>query len=256
VGVLRASPLMGDTAEIAAKGLHGWEPGPARPSLEPGVVHVWRADLRTVDDSVVRWLSAAERRRAAGILNARKAQLWERSRAVLRELLGRYEAADPACIKLAVAPSGKLLMRPLADTREQRRGQLHFNLSHSAALALYAFKRDDPVGIDLEVSGKRIDYATIARRVSGSSEEVRLRALAPAEREREFLRLWTHHEACLKCGRVDTEPGPRTTDLNTRLWTATIDTGPGATAAIAVNGTNQRLRLFALSAQRGCGARL
>ena len=57
--------------ETAPAELASWERGPAHPLLARGVVHVWRADLETVDDAVLRSLSADEGERAAKGANSR-----------------------------------------------------------------------------------------------------------------------------------------------------------------------------------------
>jgi phosphopantetheinyl transferase len=41
--------------------------------------------------------------------------------------------------------------------------------------------------------------AAICQRALGPAEALRLQDLHPAIREREFLRMWTRHEATLKC---------------------------------------------------------
>ena len=148
-------------------------------------------------------MSEPERERRRQIVSERERQLWGRSRSVLRVLLARYLDTAPEQVPLAVDANGKPC---LGGTRGDRRAadpaeSLHFNLSHSGELALYAFSSSCPVGVDVElahVEGRRRDHLALTRRVFGEGEAGRLQALAPAAREREFLRLWTRYEATLK----------------------------------------------------------
>ena len=64
-----------------------WPPGPARPALSEGALHVWRVELTAVSDDLAELLCAEERARGERLLNKRDAQLWMRSRGVLRALL-------------------------------------------------------------------------------------------------------------------------------------------------------------------------
>src|SRR5256885_2721769 len=72
------------------------------------------------------------------------------------------------------------------------------NVSHSEALAVFAFCRDADVGIDVE----RIDDRPVREKIAEkffSSREVRvLCSLPPSARPAAFLRCWTRKEAYLK----------------------------------------------------------
>jgi 4'-phosphopantetheinyl transferase len=167
-----------------------WAPGPQRPRLAPGAVHVWRADLTKLSPGLAELLSEDERGRGERILNKREGELWRRSRGLLRELLGRYLELEPASLRFAVGEHGK----PALD-----HDPLPFNMSHSGQLALYAFSDAGAVGVDVEVVRRPIDEVAIAARMLGKGEADRLQTLDPDSRRREFLRAWARHEAELKC---------------------------------------------------------
>jgi 4'-phosphopantetheinyl transferase len=217
--------------------------GPRRPRLAPTELHVWLVDLAGVADSIAQLLDDKERERAHGIAAERDRILWARSRGLLRELLARYVradarhvgadagsvGADAGSLRIDALPGGKLV---LADGR--RGGQtLHFNVSHSTALAVYAFART-PVGVDAEAvprSPARRDHVALARRAFGPTVADRLAGLNDRAQEREFLRLWTRHEAVLKLGGGGIGGGLGRTAAD--AWITELDLGAAAVAAAA-----------------------
>jgi len=87
----------------------------------------------------------------------------------------------------------------------------------------------------------RDDRAALAARVFGAEAAARLAKLGPQSREREFLRLWTRHEAELK--RRGTGIGAASAEDNgddngggeahIEPWILELDIGPRAVAALA-----------------------
>jgi hypothetical protein len=176
-----------------------------------GSVHVWRADLAAIEDRFEDLLCEDERARAARIVSARKRVLWTRSRVVLRALLGRYLDRDPLALCFALGPHGK----PALAHDGTDEVDLRFNLSHSGSLALVAVSAGREVGVDVEC--------------------------ARARHTAEFLHAWVAHEAVVKClglGLGLPLEGPPPADL----WTASIDVGPRAAAAVTVAGDPCELR--------------
>jgi len=172
-----------------------WDAGPARPCLDGTVLHLWRADADVLPSELEELLCERERERSQRLLSTSARRRWTRTRGLLRALTASYLNASPIELRFASGPHGK---PGLAD------GRLFFNLSHSGAIALYAFSRLAPVGVDVEVAARRtMDEAAVAARVLGEQEAQRLRALSdPHVRRREFLRAWTRYEAALKCAGV------------------------------------------------------
>jgi 4'-phosphopantetheinyl transferase len=245
---MNAPPPTGAATFAAAQS--GWMPGPSRPHLAPAALHVWRADLTVVAGDVARWLSDEEAERATRIAGDRERRRWMQSRGVLRALLGRYLGKDPMAVELAVGRSGK---PELAGTGE-RRHDLLFNLSHSQHIALYAFTLLSPVGVDVQVArdartAAGTDRTAVARRAFGAAATRRLQGLEPAAREREFLRLWTRHEAELKrrgTGMSAAAPGARAgATAHAAPWLVELDVGTQAAAAVACERRADELRLWA-----------
>jgi 4'-phosphopantetheinyl transferase len=216
-----------------------WAPGPTTPLLEAGAVHVWRAELEAVGDDVCELLCERECERAERMLDAHGRQLWRRSRGVLRALLGRYLERDPRSLRLVVGAHGKPALEDRADRQRASVADalaepvgLSFNLSHSRGLALYAFSRSGPVGVDVEAAHSRTNELGIAARVLGAAEAQRLERLRPQERSREFLRAWARHEAQVKCIGVGIG-GADSACQGPRPWVAQLELGPHAAGAVA-----------------------
>ncbi|HEV2974864.1 MAG TPA: hypothetical protein VGX69_07675 [Solirubrobacteraceae bacterium] len=224
-----------------------WLPGPREPSLEAAAVHVWRAEPTRTDARVSDALSDAEYERAAHLIDERARLTWSRSRGVLRALLGRYLQIEPAAVELRSGPHGK---PELDGPREVGRPALFFNLSHSRELALFAFTRAAPIGVDVQFAriGERAcapDRVALARRALGEQAANGLAALAADAREREFVWLWTRHEAELK--RRGTGLGGSTAAAGDRVATALIDLdvgSPAAAAALALGARASELRCW------------
>lgn len=190
--------------------------------LDPGVLHVWRADLDDLEWIGDNALSVEERERAARFSSERSRERWARSRAVLRHLLGGYLGRGPGAIELESGERGK----PSVVAGDG----VEFNLTHSGGLALLAFARENPVGVDVELAGRVRDPLAVAEREFGQEEAERLRALDSVQLEPEFLRLWVRHEAALKCR----GEGLGGDDAPGGLVLVDLDVGSGAAAAVAL----------------------
>lgn len=216
--------------DVAAAG--EWAPGPERPTLADGAVHVWRADLHSVSDDLGDLLCAEERARAERFPRERERMLWSRSRGVLRTLLGRYLGVDARELRFRVGEHGKPALAG---------AQISFNLSHSDDLALYAFAATAAVGVDVERPTRSFDMLAVAARMFSQREAEHLRDLPEHQRQRAFLRAWTRHEAELKCSGVGIG-GARTVAARPAPWLAELDVGPHAAGAVAVAAQPRELR--------------
>ncbi len=214
-----------------------WSAPPPSPRAIPGVLDVWRADLgEAANDCLLDSLCAEERERAARILGERERVLWARSRVVLRILLGRYLDLDPRELRFELGLHGKPALHadagsapgPGGGTAMHRDAQqipdLRFNLSHSGELMLVAVTAAREVGVDVEMARER--YTA------------------------EFLREWTMREATVKClgAGLTFAPPEGEEDPGAGLWTAELDVGPQATAAVVAAGAEKcELRCWTLT---------
>lgn len=229
----------------------GWPAGPLHPWLGEGAVHVWRAALDELDGRtharLAALLSEEERARAARLLSEDRRAYWTRSRGLLRTLLGLYLQADPRGLTLITDANGK---PSLAGAGGEPAPKLSFNLSHSGALALYAFTSGAPVGVDVETNRRPLDEAAIAARALGGAAADRLRGMPdPDARRREFLRLWTRYEAELKClgtgvGASAAGAGADAPVPSEHVWIHELDLGAGAAGAVACTRPPHELRCW------------
>ncbi len=166
----------------------------AAPPLAAGEVHVWvvrldafhhLADAATLDES--------ERMRAMRFRFDRDRIGFMTGRAMLRRILGVYLHLPPAEIPLRTGEHGKPELGPLPD-----RDTLHFNVSHSGDLALYAVTREGPVGIDVEQMRPVPDLDGVADLVMSPRERAAFAALDEADRPDFFHGAWARKEAYLK----------------------------------------------------------
>jgi 4'-phosphopantetheinyl transferase len=223
-----------------------WPLGPARPALRRGEIHVWLLDTAEVaaargSQGLSALLAPEERERAERMTRSGHRELWIAAHAALRALLGRYLDRQPHEVALVPGPYGKPRLRG-----QQR---LSFNLSHSAGAALYAFCLDGAVGVDVEFARGSRRHVAIARRALGEDTAESLLALDPPSREREFLRVWTRHEAAVKFRGTGLRAREGATDGEPAPWIAQLEPLPGAAAAIAAARAPARLQRWTLDAE-------
>ena len=226
------------THKAAGEGLScgtAWVPAPARPpTLHEDEVHVWRAELEQLRERSG-LLCREEHKRVERFLDPHAATLWKRGRGLLRELIAGYVGQPPESLSLRTGPNGKpALEQPAA---------LSFNLSHSGALAVYAFSSFGEVGVDVQLPRRQLDELALAARAFGPAHAERLALLEPPARARAFLQAWVRHEATVKWhggGIASAAADER------RPWVAELDPGLGAAAALAVDRRPQALLCWAV----------
>lgn len=173
-----------------------WLAAPASPTLSKEEIHVWRAHL---DGAVARteWLRRTlapdEVQRAGRFRFTEDRHRFIVARGLLRAILARYLSVPPEQVRLCYGVCGKpaLAAQPLG-------GEVHFSVSHSHDLALYAIARGRRVGIDVEHIRPIPEARQIVERFFSVQERALFRALAPDERVEAFFRCWTYKEAYMK----------------------------------------------------------
>ena len=238
-----------------------WSPGPARPRLAPGEVHVWRASLAAGRDELARLhdiLSGEEQARAARFRYELHRDRFVAGRGIQRRLLARYLDADPAAIRYQLAEHGK----PSLDGGDAASG-VRFNVSNAEDGLLVAVTLGREVGVDLEPLHRAVDRDAVARRFFSVPENAVYDTIPEEERDAAFFTCWTRKEAYIKavgdgltmpldCFDVTLRPGEPARLLATRgdpaqaeRWTMrALDPGPGWLAALVVEGPAPDLALF------------
>src|SRR5262249_5035395 len=138
-------------------------------------------------------LSDDERERAERMRSPHVRSDLIHSRATLRALLGRYLRCEPRRIRFLYGPQGK---PELADCPGA--GPLHFNVSHSHGVALFAVTARRPVGVAGEHPRPFATDLGLAERYFSPLELLALRALEGDRRRLAFFHTWTRKEAFLK----------------------------------------------------------
>jgi 4'-phosphopantetheinyl transferase len=223
-------------------------------ALGSGEIHLWRASLDCEHARLERLevlLSPDERSRADRFLFAIDRNRYIAGRGMLRELLGRYVNLPPGEVQLSYGVQGKPALR--ARTLET---PLQFNLSHSHAIAIYAFARNRQLGVDIEQIRHEFSSEEIARRYFSPTELDELRSLPPDRRVQGFFHGWTRKEAYVKARGgglqiplesfdVSLTPGQpeRLRSEDDSRWTLrSFQPAPGYVAAVVGEGKDWRLR--------------
>ena len=215
-----------------------WLPGPVRPVLAPGEIHLWRATL----DDPVRFsgaeavLSREELLRAGRFALVRDRERFIAAHGALRMVLGLYLSADPQSLEFRTGPMGKpALIQTFTDLR--------FNLSHSADLALIAVTRVREVGVDIERVQREIEIDPIVEHYFDPTEAWDLRISPPHERVEKFFDLWTRKEACVKAEGCGLVANPKIERFRVRSLCPAL----GYAGAVASEGDEWRLACWNLS---------
>ncbi len=158
-----------------------------------GETQVWVVPLRAHPNSVSgceHLLAADELARADRFITAELRERFILCRAALRKLLAESLNCDPQEILFRYETWGK----PQLATRAS---PLHFNVSHSGDWGLIALSLS-PVGVDLEVANKRVNFRAIASQVLSETEQREYELLPPGKQAETILHLWVCKEALLK----------------------------------------------------------
>jgi len=173
-----------------------FNPPPHDFELLPGQVHIWSAKLDQPDSclqTLYETLSKDERDRAERFVFEKDRRRFAACRGILRLLISRYQGVKADNISFIYGNNGK----PALDASYNGEA-LYFNLSHSSDLALYAFTRDNEVGVDVEYMRDISDMGQIAERIFTAREIEAFLLLPEEEKKGSFFTSWTRKEALVK----------------------------------------------------------
>ena len=157
-------------------------------------VSIWCVEL-DVDDTLFEKRTAAldtmERSRARRFRRPLDARRWSFARATLRYLLSAYVALPAGAIRFDYEGNGKPRLNGTDPV-------VHFNLSHSDAMALIGVTTLAPIGVDVERLREIPDADDIAARFFAPGELRAFTQLPRDERVRGFFNCWTRKEAVIK----------------------------------------------------------
>ena len=202
-------------------------------------VQVWVASLEVPDarySALSRILSREEQSRA-GSMTPILARRFTVARGILRSLLSGFTGTAAEKLRFMYGTSGK---PSLADH------DIHFNVSHSAELGLFAFAPDRPVGVDVENERPVRRLLDVAQRFMSEDEIRSLAATAPEERDSAFLKSWVVREARLKAEGKGVWSTSEDAKARENLTHKLFSPRPGYIAAVAASDSDWRLYTCAM----------
>lgn len=177
--------------------------------MKENQVHIWVTDLTLQKHTFLhKRLSPSEQSRAKHFRFQRDREVYEKSRGILRFLLGKYFNAPPEKIEILTTALGKPYVAELPNGQA-----LSFNLSHSGGLAVYAFCLKHPIGVDVEVIHPIPDLDQLAARFFTAHENKSLQSIEPQARLKTFFHYWTRKEAYLKAIGLGLSVSPEAVDV-------------------------------------------
>ena len=140
-------------------------------------------------------LDENERQRMSRFMQPKQRHAYLVSHGLKRLLLAERLGCEPSELTFKATDKGK----PFVDypTGIDPQKTWHFNLSHTEDQVAVALSQQ-PVGIDVENTSRRLPDLDLAKRYFSSEEYDRLVACEPAQRGLLFLKHWTLKEAYLK----------------------------------------------------------
>ena len=165
-------------------------------SLAINHVHVWcarLAEFAQYKENLTSVLSAEEKHRSSRFFQPTDRERFVLRRGLLRIILSGYTGFLPSTIQFGHEYNGK----PVLPSSSAGRA-LHFNLSHSNGVAVYAVSAWGEVGIDVEQIRNLPDWQDFVQEHFSNREQAVLRRIPENRRLEAFYRGWTRKEAYLK----------------------------------------------------------
>lgn len=159
-------------------------------------IHIWSGVLDQAEADLYKFivsLSPDEHMRA-GQFHFEKDRKWFIARrGILRILLGYYLGVKAHEIQFTYGKNRKpqITERPGMEA-------IHFNLSHSDGVALFAFTRNSEIGVDIERIRDMSEMEHIVERFFSAGEKTFFYALPQDRRRGAFFTCWTRKEAFMK----------------------------------------------------------
>jgi len=173
-----------------------WPLPPKNLALANDELDIWAAQLDQQADRIeahLSTLSEHEKARASAFRFQIDRNRFICSHGILRAILGRYLELDPHQLQFNYGSRGKPELAGLSEANA-----LHFNMTHSEGLGVFACTRACPVGVDVERVRAIRDEQEVANLCFASRESEALSKLDGYQKMIGFYNLWTRKEAWLK----------------------------------------------------------
>lgn len=159
-------------------------------------IHIWSGVLDQHASeyfSFVQALSIDELMRAGRFQSQNDRYRFIVRHGMLRIILGCYLCVKPSAIQFCHGKNGKP-----AITETFGKGTIHFSLSHSNGVALFAFAHNHELGVDIEHIRDVSEMEQIVERFFSIKENEVLRSLPESQKREAFYNGWTCKEAFVK----------------------------------------------------------
>jgi len=176
--------------------LKNWYSQDSEKSLGDNEIHIWLNYLNLHQARLKHLyplLSAAEKERSERFKHYKPRKNFIASHGFLHTVLSYYIDVPASEITFKHAEQGK---PSIID--EQNKKNIQFNLSHSGNLAILAICKNNQLGVDIEHTDRKTDWAGIARRFFTANEQQDFFKLDESIQEDAFYKIWTRKEAHMK----------------------------------------------------------
>lgn len=195
------------------------------------------SELTLACDEACAQLSLSEQQAAAQLVHDDRRSAYIKSHYLLRRLLADAIGCDMQAIEYQYSTHGK---------PEVVGQSIHFNLSHSADMAVVAISREGPVGVDVECCRPRDTLLKLARRFFAKPEVAYIESAS--DQLTAFYQVWTAKEAYLKAQGLGISSGLQCFSVVDGgcflpaldgLYIHSIDVGAGYIAMLVTEGVQE-----------------
>jgi 4'-phosphopantetheinyl transferase len=165
------------------------------PALASHEARIYRTSISALEphhERLSSLLSDDEVQRALAYRLSAPRRRFELVRGALRSLLSAFLGCGAREVAIERNAEGKPQLRAAAEP------PLHFNVSHSRDMALFALSSAAPVGVDIEYIDQSIDAEVVMQTAFSDAERAACRAAGEGDALAEFFRIWTRKEARIK----------------------------------------------------------
>jgi 4'-phosphopantetheinyl transferase len=159
-------------------------------------IHVWLNYLNVHEARIKHLyplLSAVEKERSERFKFYKHRKAFIASHGFMHTVLGYYTPTPASEIVFSHTEKGKPFL-----LEEHNPDNIQFNLSHSNNIAMLAVCRNNSLGIDVEYSNKKTDWAGISKRFFAADEQQAFFKLSEDIQKQVFFQVWTRKEAHMK----------------------------------------------------------
>lgn len=176
--------------------MNKWQSQNSDKTLGDNEVHIWLSYLNLHQvrlKHLYPLLSDAEKQRSERFKHYKHRKNYIASHGFLHTALGYYIRTPANEIEFSHGEKGKPSIIESQNTEN-----IQFNLSHSGNLAILAVCKNHQLGIDIECTDRKSDWAGIARRFFTEKEQQAFFKLDEGLQENTFYKIWTRKEAHMK----------------------------------------------------------